>query len=128
LTKLQAECRTKEEEVLKQRSTMVYLDDTCVKLRSEIQHLKDELQMLAESLKFHRLELEERGKEERALKMDEQQAEKQLEVQRRVTEAQKQTVATEMERSKALEFVAHKCLKVPNSVFPLTSTLKSLKI
>jgi len=117
LTKLQAECRSKEEDVLKQRNTMVYLDDTCVKLRSEIQHLKDELQMLAESLKFHRLELEERGKEERALKMDEQQAEKQLEAQRRVTEAQKQTVATEMERSKALEFVAHKCLKVQNYVF-----------
>lgn len=122
LAKLQAECHTKEEAVLKQRSTMVHLDDTGVKLRSEIQNLKDELQMLAESLKIHRQELEERGKEARALKMDEQQAEKQLEAQRRVTEAQKQAVATEMERSKALEFVAHNCLKVQNSVFSLAKT------
>lgn len=117
LAKLQDECRAKEKAVLKQHSTMVQLDDTGVKLRSEIQNLKDELKMMVDSLKFHRLELDERGKEARALKMDEQQAEKQLEEQRRATEAQKQAVATEMEHRKTLESVSFDCLKVRHYVF-----------
>ncbi|CAB3362305.1 Hypothetical predicted protein [Cloeon dipterum] len=127
LAQLQNECRQKEQAVLKERSTLVKLDDVAVKLRSEIKNLKDEIQMLSESSKYHRSEVEARQRQVQALILAEKQFDEELKQQRRDSNAQMQAVATEVERTRTLKLVADDYLKEAQSISDTLQTLRASK-